>query len=148
MPSSARHSPKLWSNPDQPGPAMAPSPNLDDLYVILSDWARRKTFQTYTDLSHAYRARTNDWFEPHGSWDAPLGSLNRRLHSALNAPAISALVVRKPAPSSGGTQEPGGGFWGCAPNVPPRPQNDLTRVAEWSRILNDVFAYAWPATMP
>ncbi|MDP1915397.1 MAG: hypothetical protein Q8L14_04065 [Myxococcales bacterium] len=118
------------------------TPNLDDLYQILRAWAAQRTCKTYSDLSIAYQSRTGDRFEPHGSWDVPLGELNRRLHSALGAPAISALVVKKD------TKEPGGGFWGCATNVPPRPTSADARLAAWAKVLNDVHAYPWPPTYP
>ena len=44
-----------------------PTPNLDDLYVVLRSYAVAKPGQpcTYTELSHPYKARTGDWFEPH-----------------------------------------------------------------------------------
>ena len=118
------------------------SPRLDDIYAILRGWAIAKTIDTYTSLSHAYKARTGDWFEPHGTWDAPLGELNRRLQSRIHAPALSALVVLK----SGG--EPGGLFWGCAPNVPARPSTDIQRLAEWSKIVATVHAFPWPRALP
>jgi hypothetical protein len=117
-------------------------PNLDDLYLVLRGWAQKTPADTtYTALSHAYQARTGDWFEPHGSWDGPLGELNDRLH-AIGAPALSVLVVLK------ATGEPGGNFWGCAPNVPPRPKKDIDRVAEFARICKEVLAYPWPAQLP
>jgi hypothetical protein len=117
------------------------TPNLDDLYIVLRQWAAAGKPQTYKQLSHAYQARTGDWFEYHGSWDAPLGELNNRL-ATVGAPALSALVILQ------GENEPGGGFWGCAPNVPPRPKKDDDRIAEWSRILKDVLAYPWPQALP
>jgi len=121
-----------------------PTPNLDDLYVVLRAWAVAKPGQinTYTELSKQYQTRTGDWFEPHGSWDQPLGALNKQLHG-IGAPALSALVVLNKDPP-----EPGGGFWGCAPNVPPRPKADIQRLADWSRIVAAVHGYAWPAALP
>lgn len=116
-------------------------PNLDDIYAVLRQWAIARTPQSYSDLSYAYQARTGDWFEPHGSWDKPLGELNNRLDS-LGAPALSALVILKDA------NEPGGMFWGCAPNVPSRPPNEFDRLTEWNRIVSDVFAYSWPQVLP
>ena len=79
--------------------------------------------QPYLALSHAYQERTGDWFEPHGSWDKPLGKLNNRL-AVARAPALSALVILKEE------NEPGGKFWGCAPNVPNRPSNEMDRITE------------------
>lgn len=125
---------------------MAPaSPNLDALYVVLRAWAVAKPGQIhpYSELSRQYHARTGDWFEPHGSWDAPLGALNQRLHEVANAPALSAVVVLKKDPP-----EPGGGFWGSAANVPPRPKSDTQRLVTWSKVVAMVFAYAWPPALP
>jgi hypothetical protein len=68
------------------------SPSLDEIYFVLRGWARSGLPATYTELSAAYKARTGTWFEPHQSWEEPLGELNRRLH-AVGAPALSALVV-------------------------------------------------------
>jgi hypothetical protein len=118
------------------------TPDLDELYAVLRQWAVDGRPQTYGELSRAYHARTDDWFEPHLSWDAPLGKLNNRLYAAIRAPALSALVILEK------TNEPGGRFWGCAPNVPERPQNDIARLSEWNRILKDVLAYQRPPTLP
>jgi len=120
-----------------------PTPNLDDLYVVLRGWAVAKPGQIhpYSELSRQYQARTGDWFEPHGSWDAPLGALNNRLH-AVGAPALSALVVLKE------TRIPGDDFWGSAPNVPARPKGEIERLAEWSKIVAKVHGYAWPNALP
>lgn len=117
------------------------TPNLDDVYAILRNWAMGRGPQTYGDLSLAYQLRTGIWFEPHGSWDSPLGELNNRL-AAIGAPALSALVILRDA------NEPGGGFWGCAPNVPRRPQNEIERLAKWSSIVAEIRAYAWPENLP
>lgn len=116
------------------------TPNIDELYAILREWAIQKKINTYTELSRAYQTRTGSWFEPHGSWDHPLGELNQRL-SGSGAPALSALVVLKRA------QEPGAAFWGCASNVPPRPPSDMQRLAEWARIVKDVHSYRWPSAL-
>ena len=67
----------------------------------------------------------------------PLGELNVFL-SSIGAPAISALVTLKE------TNEPGAAFWGCAPNVPSRPRNDIERLTEWSRIVERVIGFKWP----
>ncbi len=116
-------------------------PDIDDLYAVLRTWtgARGKP-GTYTELSQQYQARTGDWFEPHGTWDRPLGELNQRL-AAVGAPALSALVVLQE------TQRPGGGFWGCASNVP-SPRNESEREKEWVRIVREVLHYSWPAALP
>lgn len=97
--------------------------------------------QTHSQLSHDYHSLTGVWFEPHGSWDAPLGELNNRLVS-INAPALSALVILQ------ATKEPGAGFWGCASNVPSRPRNDIDRLDKWSRIVKEVITYRWPLVLP
>lgn len=116
-------------------------PSIDIVYEILKEWAIQKTPRSYTNLSEVYRAKTGDWYEPHGSWDTPLGQLNNALANA-GAPAISALVILKEA------NEPGGNFWGCAPNVPERPKDDITRLLEWNKILNNIFVYQWSDSIP
>ena len=103
---------------------------------ILIGWAKDKTPKTYSDLSDAYMVKTDEWHEPHGSWDVPLGQLINSL-SEQGAPAISALVVLK------GKNEPGGNFWGCAPNVPDRPGDEMLRLVKWNEILEAVFSYDW-----
>lgn len=116
-------------------------PDIDHIFEVLRQWAAAEKPQTYSQLSHDYHARTGDWFEPHGSWDAPLRELNNRLAS-IKAPALSALVILQ------ATNEPGDGFWGCASNVPSRPRKDIDRLAEWSRIVKAVIAYRWPSVLP
>lgn len=115
--------------------------SIDTVYNILKSWAANQTPRTYTDLSTAYEGETGEWYEPHGSWDAPLGELNNLLANA-GAPAISALVILKDK------NEPGGNFWGCAPNVPCRPKDELTRLSEWKKILDEVISYDWPSNIP
>ena len=114
--------------------------NLDELYTILRGWALDGRPQTYRQLSEAYRERTGDWLHWRGSWDEPLGDINNRL-AGVGAPALSAVVILHDQ------NEPGGQFWGCAPNVPPRPRTDQARLTEWTRILNEVRAYPWPPTL-
>ena len=116
------------------------TPSLDDLYQVLRTWALSQKIDTYLSLSNEYKQLTGDWFEPYGSWDVPLGALNQRLH-VVGAPAISALVVKKD------TMEPGWAFWGCAPNVLPCPMSDIERLAEWSKIVKLVHAFAWPGAL-
>jgi hypothetical protein len=120
------------------------NPSLDDLYVVLRAWAvaRPGQIHTYTELSKQYQARTGDWFDPHGSWDEPLGALNQRLHG-FGAPALSALVVLNKDPP-----EPGGGFWGCAPSVPPRPRTEMQRLLTWQAIVKAVHTFRWPSSLP
>jgi hypothetical protein len=117
------------------------NPVLEHVYAVLRQWAATGRPQTYRQLSDDYHALTGVWFQPHGNWDAPLGELNNHLAS-IGAPALSALVILQ------GQNEPGGGFWGCAPNVPHRPRNDIQRITEWNRIVQDVIAYNWPLTLP
>ena len=120
-------------------------PRVEDVYEVLRGWAKGRGSgpRTYADLSRDYHALTGDWFEPHGSWDEPLGELNQRVHTRLGAPALSALVVLAPP-----VFEPGGAFWGCSPNVPPRPRTDLERIDEWSRIVREVQEWNWPTSLP
>jgi hypothetical protein len=113
--------------------------DIDALYAILADVARQGRQITYTELSHAYAAVKGKWHEPHGSWDDPLGELNRSLDS-LGWPALSAVVVLQ------ATREPGGRFWGCSPNVPQRPRHADARKELYQQIRADVHAAPWPAT--
>ncbi len=115
--------------------------DFDAIYAVLAEVARRGAQLTYGDLSRAYHQATGDWHEPHGSWDNPLGELNQRLER-LGWPALSGVVVLD------GVGEPGGGFWGGSPNVPRRPVNDVARIAEYGRIMRDVYAAPWPEQFP
>ena len=116
-------------------------PELEDLYAVLRQWAIAKKIGTYSELSRAYQKETGTWLAPRGTWGAPLGRLNGGLHE-VGAPALSALVVLK---ASG---EPGGLFWDCAPNVPPRPSDATERLGVWSAIVKQVHAYEWPERCP
>jgi hypothetical protein len=115
--------------------------SVEIIYEILIKWSQSKTTKTYTELSSEYHAITNEWFEPHGSWDDPLGKLANVL-SVASAPPLTSLVILK------GQNEPGGDFWGCAPNVPSRPKKTLTRMNEWMRMVNECYSYNWPISMP
>ena len=116
-------------------------PDISILYDILKTWASNEEPRSYKDLSHDYHNRTQEWHEPHGSWDEPLGELNKILANA-GAPAISAMVILK------GKNEPGGNFWGCAPNVPAKPKDEIERISEWSKIVKTVCTYPWPSEIP
>ena len=116
-------------------------PDIGHIYAVLRQWAIAGEPRTYTQLSLDYHARTGEWFEPHGSWGAPLGELNNHLAS-VGAPALSALVTLKE------TNRPGGEFWGCAPNVPPRPKNDDDRDEAWCHILDSIGKFDWPTSLP
>lgn len=116
-------------------------PDLDQIYLVLREWALAGMPKTYGDLSRDYEKRTGEWFNPHGCWSRPLGELNKRLFSA-GAPAISALVIMK------ATKQPGGNFWGCALNVPSQPKDENRRLQEWNDILDKVRAYPWPPNLP
>ena len=122
--------------------------DFEALYAILAAVARSNPndgLLTYSQLSQRYFDATQDWHEPYGSCDAPLGQLNRILH-AVSWPPLSAVVVLKTR--DGGFGEPGGGFWESSPNIPARPADALARTAEWGRLLNQVYAVIWPATIP
>ena len=110
------------------------------VYKILVSWAKEKKVMSYLDLSHAYAAETGVGFEAHGTWDDPLGAINN-IAVRWDAPAISSLVVLQ------STFEPGGGFWGCAANVPARPKVEGERLKVLSDIQKAVHAYDWPATL-
>ena len=115
--------------------------DLETLYAILVGSARHQTQITYSELSEAYFKRTEDWHEPHGSWDDPLGELNHMLHGN-GWPPLSAVVVL------GETKQPGGGFWASCPNIPARPRDELARIATYGQILAGVHAAKWPERMP
>lgn len=112
------------------------------IYEILVKHANldngRPKVLTYSELSYAYREKTGEWHDPHGSWDGPLGDINNALYS-IKAPALTALVVLK---SSG---MPSKGFWGCAPHVPAKPIDELK---EWMDILNQIESYNFPEVLP
>lgn len=111
--------------------------SLEVLYTILVKWSNERQARTYSELSHEYHRVTGDWLEPHGSWDHPLGELANLVCSS-GAPAITSLVVLKDK------NEPGGDFWGCAPNVPSKPRDEMGRITEWVRMTNECFAHTWP----
>jgi hypothetical protein len=110
------------------------------VYKILVSWAKRKHVGTYLELTNAYAVETGVGFEAHGTWDDPLGAINN-IAVRWDAPAISSLVVLQ------STFEPGGGFWGCAANVPARPKVEDERLKVLSEIQKAVHAYDWPATL-
>jgi hypothetical protein len=114
--------------------------DFDALYVILAVVAHHDQL-TYSELSHRYYDATQDWHEPHGSWDEPLGQLNQMLH-AVHWPPLSAVVVLQ------GTGGPGGGFWESSPNIPAQPADDVQRIALYAQILGQVHAAPWPAAFP
>lgn len=116
-------------------------PDPDDLYAVLVKWARQSRRGTYAELSHDYAQRSGDSFPPRGSWDQPLGLVNRRL-AATGAPALTGIVVR------GDTDRPGGSFWGCASNVPARPRDEVERDAVWAGLLKMCLRTTGLATCP
>lgn len=118
-------------------------PDIGHVYAILREWATvgKGKPKFYGQLSHDYQSRTGKWYEPHGSWDEPLGKINNLL-ATIGAPALSALVIQQQ------TDMPGDGFWGCASNVPSRPKKKEDREAEWFRIIHEIIEYNWPATLP
>lgn len=115
--------------------------DLEDLYAILAEVARNHGQVTYGQLSHRYYDRTQDWHEPHGSWDEPLGELNRILH-AVHWPPLSAVVVLQD------NREPGGRFWESSPNIPARPADDIARIILYGQLLGQVHQALWPAVIP
>ena len=117
--------------------------NQSILYQILARAARSQGQGqiTYGDLSNQYRAITQDWHDPHGSWDEPLGDLNNDL-DALGWPPLSVVVVLQES------REPGGRFWQSSPNVPARPRNDLERTILYGQILAQVQVAPWPTEIP
>jgi hypothetical protein len=115
--------------------------DLEVLYSILAEVARNQGQITYGQLSQRYLDLTQDWHEPHGSWDAPLGQLNQLLDT-IRWPPLSAVVVLQDI------REPGGRFWESCPNIPARPSNDIERIALYGRLLGDVHSARWPETIP
>jgi hypothetical protein len=116
--------------------------DLEHLYAVLAPVARRQGQMTYGALSQNYYRRTQDWHEPHGSWDRPLGKLNRMLHP-VGWPPLSAVVVLKQD-----DPEPGGRFWESSPDIPTRPADDVARMALYGRLLRAVHEAPWPHTIP
>jgi hypothetical protein len=114
---------------------------LEVLYTILADIARTQNIITYGQLSQEYCDRTGEWHEPHGTWDEPLGELNRLVYR-FGWPAISSVVVLQDS------HEPGGKYWGSSPNVPARPSNQVARIALYGQLLSAVHAAPWPVTIP
>ena len=124
-----------------------PPPDLEVLYRILVQTARRRTTMSYEDVSHAYEQRMGIWYHYHGTWDEPLGQINNIVYERVpTLPALSAVVIKKPPDHKQGM--PGGAFWGCCPSVPNQPRNTLRRIEVWSQILNDIYATYWPDELP
>ena len=117
------------------------SVSLEVLYDILTKWAGDRTAKTYSELSNEYHTETTMWLEPHGSWDKPLGELANILSNA-GMPALTALVVLK------GKNEPGADFWGCAPNVPNKPTDEMVKIEEWLRMTNECYSHIWSPNLP
>ena len=115
--------------------------DVEVLYSILAGVARNQRQITYGELSQAYFDRTQEWHEPHGTWDEPLGEVNRLVHET-GWPAISSVVVMQD------TKEPGGRYWGSSPNVPARPSNSVARIARYGQLLSAVHAAPWPEGIP
>ena len=112
------------------------------VYEILVSWAKAKPGKAgfYSTLSDEYERVKGERFSAHQTWDDPLGAINN-IVARWGAPAISVLVITQKL------NEPGGGFWGCADNVPARPKSTMQRVEVLTEIRNAVFAYDWPATL-
>jgi hypothetical protein len=112
------------------------------VYKILVSWAKAKPGKVgfYAMLSDEYERITGVRLSAHLTWDDPLGAINN-IVARWGAPAISVLVITR------NSNEPGGGFWGCAENVPACPKTTMKRVEVLNEIRNAVFAYDWPATL-
>lgn len=116
--------------------------DFDVLYSTLIAVAARGGQISYGDLSREYYRMTNIWVDPHLEWNDPLGQLNQRLHEA-GFPALSAVVI-----VNDDDRQPGSGFWGSCPSVPPRPHRLIDRINEYARLLGDVHVRKWPPRFP
>jgi uncharacterized protein (DUF433 family) len=120
--------------------------DVNELYVILREVARRGGIVSYEDLSRLYHKSTGEWHEPHGTWDVPLGRLNRQTN-ADGLPPISAVVTYKRQSEDEDWSPPGAGFWQSSPAVPPRPPTAEERLRVWYEFLRRVHAVPWPETL-
>ncbi|MFN5297832.1 MAG: hypothetical protein ACK5HA_05995 [Planctomycetaceae bacterium] len=111
------------------------------LYGILRGVAANRGVITYAQLSDAYPNAEGDPINPQYGWNQPLGELNVSLHRA-GCPPLSAVVISQER------NEPGNGFWGSAPNVPPRPTNEIERLETWHGLLDQVYGHRWPEQFP
>jgi len=115
--------------------------DLDTVYTILAAVARRRKQLSYEDLSDTYCALTREWHEPLASWREPLAELCRILHGA-GWPPLPAVVVLKT------TSEPGRGFWGSSPNIPPQPAGAFARTVQYGNLLEQIYKAPWPKSIP
>jgi hypothetical protein len=115
--------------------------NYAVLYGILRGVAANEGVISYAQLSGAYLNAEGGWIEPQYGWNEPLGRLNVSLHRA-GCPPLSAVVISQER------NEPGNGFWGSAPNVPPRPANENERLETWHALLAQVYRHNWPEQFP
>jgi hypothetical protein len=118
--------------------------NISVLYGILRNVARQgeeKGQITYKEVSEEYQNLTGDWHEPHGSWSEPLGQINNILSSG-GLPPLSAVVVL------GNTRFPGNSFWGSAPNVRDKPQEEADIEQAYLKIWREVLSADWPEALP
>ena len=115
--------------------------NYAVLYGILRGVAQSNGVIAYTGLSNAYLNAEGGSIDPQYGWNEPLGELNVSLHGA-GCPPLSAVVISQER------NEPGNGFWGSAPNVPPRPTNEIERLETWHGLLDQVYGHRWPEQFP
>jgi hypothetical protein len=119
---------------------------LQTLYEILRGIARSMTrIRTrpadVRTLSHLYQEQTRDWLEPHGSWDWPLDTINKRLE---RWGCRRFGCDREP-----GHLGPGAGFWNTVARTrQAAPRNADERRLAHLAILEEVRAAAWPAALP
>jgi hypothetical protein len=104
---------------------------------VLVEWAKDKTSKSYTDLTNELEVKTGKYYIP-VSLGKFLGELNQKIYKIdKNAPAISILVISKEY----GT--PSDGIWGCSPNVPEMPDNEVEIHNVLFTMKADVLAYDW-----
>lgn len=119
--------------------------SLRDLYAILREACIRKEIIYYSVVSTRYHRRTDEYHEPHGTWDQHLGELNRLAFAEVEV-AISPIVTYKPNDNQS-PGPPGHGMWGT-PGVPPCPSGKAAQEAEWHRLVNLAHLQTWPETLP
>ena len=94
------------------------------------------------DLSLAYSGQATTYFDPNdATWNDILGQIDRRLEKH-KLPPLSGIVVGV------NSNQPEYGFWGNCHRTAVHVANAEARRLEYAVILKEIFAAAWPATLP